>query len=98
MDGDEIAVEQPDAAILTAIGIGAAFGVLVALSLAALLIRLIAWAADKLAARRARRDGGEEPAESGADPESALRARAAAVAVAALIESQPNLRRDSDGG
>ena len=89
---------QPDAAILTAIGIGAAFGVLVALSLAALLIRLIAWAADKLAARRARRGGGEEPDESGADPESALRARAAAVAVAALIESKPNLRRDSDGG
>ena len=89
---------QPDAAILTAIGIGAAFGVLVALSLAALLIRLIAWAADKLAARRARRRGGEESAESGADPAVALRARAAAVAVVALIESQPNLRRDSDGG
>lgn len=89
---------QPDAAILTAIGIGAAFGVLVALSLAALLIRFVAWAADKLAARRARRGGGDEPAESGADPESALRARAAAVAVVALIESQPNLRRDSDGG
>ena len=88
---------QPDAAILTAIGIGAAFGVLVALSLAALLIRLIAWAADKLAARRARRRAAE-PAESGADPAAALRARAAAVAVVALIESQPNLRRDSDGG
>ena len=89
-------MEQPDAAILTAIGIGAAFGVLVALSLAALLIRLIAWAADKYAARRAR--AGEEPAEPAGDPEARRRARAAAAAVVALIESKPNLRRDSDGG
>ena len=89
-------MEQPDAAILTAIGIGAAFGVLVALSLAALLIRLTAWAADKYAARRAR--AGEEPAESDGDPEARRRARAAAAAVVALIESKPNLRRDSDGG
>ena len=89
-------MEQPDAAILTAIGIGAAFGVLVALALAALLIRLIAWAADKYAARRAR--AGEQPAESDGDPEARRRARAAAAAVVALIESKPNLRRDSDGG
>ena len=87
-------MEQPDAAILTAIGIGAAFGVLVALSLAALLIRLVAWAADKWAARRGA--AAEEAAR--ADAETLNRARAAAVAVAALIESNPNPDRDSDGG
>ena len=94
---------QPDAVVLTAIGIGAAFGVLVALSLAALLIRLVAWAADKFAERRAGRRGGggdDESAETGAeaDPAALLRARAAAVAVTALIESNPNFRRDSDDG
>ena len=87
-------MEQPDAAILTAIGIGAAFGVLVALSLAALLIRLIAWAADKWAARR----GAAAEVAAQEDREALNRARAAAVAVTALIESNPNLRRDSDDG
>ena len=90
-------MEQPDAAILTAIGIGAAFGVLVALSLAALLIRLIAWAADKYAERRR---GAAPAVETVAplDPETLNRARAAAVAVTALIESQPALRQDDSGG
>ena len=83
-------MEQPDAVILTAIGIGAAFGVLVALSLAALLIRLIAWAADKIADRR-RGVSAVETVETAAalDPETLNRARAAAVAVTALIESKP---------
>ncbi len=87
-------MEQPDAAILTAIGIGAAFGVLVALSLAALLIRLIAWAADKYAARR----GAAAESAAREDADALRRARAAAVAVTALIESNPDFRRDSDDG
>ena len=89
-------MEQPDAVILTAIGIGAAFGVLVALSLAALLIRLIAWAADKYAERRRGAPAVETVAPL--DPETLNRARAAAVAVTALIESQPALYRDDSGG
>ena len=93
-----IRVEQPDAVVLTAIGIGAAFGVLVALSLAALLIRLVAWAADKLASRRASASVASADAVEREDAETLNRARAAAVAVAALIESNPNTRRDSDGG
>ena len=90
-------MEQPDAVILTAIGIGAAFGVLVALSLAALLIRLIAWAADKIADRRR---GASVPvaAEAALAPETLNRARAAAVAVTALIESNPALYRDDSRG
>ena len=80
-------MEQPDAVILTAIGIGAAFGVLVALSLAALLIRLIAWAVDKIADRR--RGAPPVAADAALDPETLNRARAAAVAVTALIESKP---------
>ena len=92
-------MEQPDAAVLTAIGIGAAFGVLVALSLAALLIRLIAWAVDKYAVRRggAATTTALEAASAREDPETLNRARAAAVAVTALIESKPNFRRDSGG-
>ena len=91
-------MEQPDAAVLTAIGIGAAFGVLVALSLAALLIRLIAWAVDKYAVRRgAAAAAAVQAASAREDPETLNRARAAAVAVTALIESKPNFGRDSDG-
>ena len=89
-------MEQPDAVILTAIGIGAAFGVLVALSLAALSIRLIAWAVDKIADRR-RGAPTVETVET-SDPETLNRARAAAVAVVALIESKPALYRDDSGG
>ena len=90
-------MEQPDAAVLTAIGIGAAFGVLVALSLAALLIRLIAWAVDKYAVRRGDATAAVDAASARQDPETLNRARAAAVAVTALIESKPNFGRDSDG-
>lgn len=91
-------MEQPDAAVLTAIGIGAAFGVLVALSLAALLIRLIAWAVDKYAVRRGGATAAAVEAASGRDdPETLNRARAAAVAVTALIESKPNRYTDSGG-
>ena len=92
-------MEQPDAAVLTAIGIGAAFGVLVALSLAALLIRLIAWAVDKYAVRRGATaaTAAVDAASGRDDPETLNRARAAAVAVTALIESKPNRYTDSGG-
>ena len=40
-------MEQPDALVLTAIGIGTAFGVLVMLLVTVLLIRLISWAIDR---------------------------------------------------
>ena len=90
-------MEQPDAAVLTAIGIGAAFGVLVALSLAALLIRLIAWAVDKYAVRRGATAAAVDAASAREDPETLNRARAAAVAVTALIESKPNRYTDSGG-
>ena len=38
---------DPDALVLTAIGIGTAFGVLVLLLVTVLLIRLVSWAIDK---------------------------------------------------
>ncbi len=80
-------MEQPDAAILTAIGISAAFGVLVLLLASALLIRLAGWAVAKL------RDGGANDDEGGgddaADGDRANRARAAAIAVVALMEAHP---------
>ena len=91
-------MEQPDALVLTAIGIGTAFGVLVMLLVTVLLIRLISWAIDRYFGD----DTPDEPAttdpqtESGADSENRNRARAAAIAVTALIESQPRLRRDRD--
>ena len=90
---------DPDALILTAIGIGTAFGVLVLLLVTVLIIRLISWAIDKYT-------GGDEtpsqPAEIQIEPEAASenrdRARAAAIAVTALIETQPHLSRRRDRG
>ena len=81
---------EPEALVLTAIGIGTAFGVLVLLLVTVLLIRLISWAMDRYT-------GGddetpEEPVES-PDPDNRDRARAAAIAVTALIETQPHLSR-----
>ena len=84
---------DPDALILTAIGIGIAFGVLVLLLVTVLLIRLISWAINKYTGND---ETPEEPAET-TDPENRERARAAAIAVTALIETQPHLsRRDQD--
>ena len=86
---------QPDALILTAIGIGTAFGVLVLLLVTVLLIRLISWAIDRYFGGD---DTADEPADS-PDPENRNRARAAAIAVTALIETQPRLsRRPRDRG
>ena len=84
-------MEQPDALILTAIGIGTAFGVLVMLLATVLLIRLISWAIDRYTGEG---ETPEEPVEiDSPDPENRNRARAAAIAVTALIESQPHLSR-----
>ncbi len=80
---------QPDALVLTAIGIGTAFGVLLMLLVTVLLIRLVSWGIDKYTGDD---DIPDEPMES-SDPENRNRARAAAIAVTALIESQPHLRR-----
>ena len=88
---------QPDALVLTAIGIGTAFGVLLMLLVIVLLIRLISWGIDKYTGDD---DSPEEAMEStdpriesGAGSENRNRARAAAIAVTALIESQPHLGR-----
>ena len=82
-------MSQPDALVLTAIGIGTAFGVLLLLLVTVLLIRLISWGIDKYTGGD---DTPDEPMEA-LDPENRNRARAAAIAVTALIESQPHLRR-----
>ena len=80
---------QPDALVLTAIGIGTAFGVLVLLLVTVLLIRLISWAIDRYFGDD---DTVEETTDS-SNPENRNRARAAAIAVTALIETQPHLSR-----
>ncbi len=90
---------DPDALVLTAIGIGTAFVVLVLLLVTVLIIRLISWAMDKYTG-----NGDETPLPSTdplIDPEASSenrnRARAAAIAVTALIETQPHLsRREQD--
>ena len=84
-----------DALVLTAIGIGTAFGVLVLLLVTVLLIRLISWAIDRYTGNGD--DQTPEVPEESPDPENRDRARAAAIAVTALIETQPHLsRRDQD--
>ena len=84
-------LEQPDALILTAIGIGTAFGVLILLLVIVLLIRLVSWIMNRYTGGRQQVDVVETP-----DPEMRNRARAAAIAVTALIESQPHLTRLPD--
>ena len=87
-------MEQPDALILTGIGIGASFSALVLLLVSVLVIRQVSRLFDK--------DDQEEPVpqEEDApahDPEARNRATAAAIAVTALLESRPYLRpRSSD--
>ena len=83
-------MEQPDALILTGIGIGTSFSVLVLLLVAVLVIRQ----ASRLF------DGDEqEPAPPedvpAVDTEARNRAAAAAIAVTALLESRPYLRSQS---
>lgn len=79
-------MEQPDALILTGIGIGTSFSVLVLLLVSVLLIRL--------AARLINDDGDEAAMQEEApieDQETRNRATAAAIAVTALLESRPYL-------
>lgn len=90
---------DPDALILTAIGIGTAFGVLVLLLVTVLIIRLISWAIDKYTGNGDETPGQptDPPIEPEAGSENRDRARAAAIAVTALIETQPHLsRREQD--
>ncbi len=81
-------MEQPDPVILTGIGIGTAFGVLVMLLVAILLIRLVSWLID-------RRSGNNDMSIEGdaLEPEMRNRAQAASIAVTALIQSRPHLSR-----
>ena len=84
-------MEQPDALILTGIGIGASFSVLVLLLASALIIRLVARLINK-------DDQAAAPLEEERDAEDAEarnRATAAAIAVTALIESRPYLRESA---
>ena len=83
-------MEQPDALILTGIGFGAAFGVLVMLLIAVLIIGRASRLFDKEEPQTVPTD--QEPPD---DPEAANRATAAAVAVTALLESRPYLRQQS---
>lgn len=80
-------MEQTDALILTGIGIGTSFSVLVLLLVAVLVIRQVS--------RLFERDEQESvPQEDvpAADMEARNRATAAAIAVTALLESRPYLR------
>ncbi len=77
-------MEQPDALILTGVGIGTSFSVLVLLLVSVLLIRL--------AARLINDDGDEAAMQEETpieDQETRNRATAAAIAVTALLESRP---------
>ncbi len=80
-------MEQPDALILTGIGIGTAFSVLIFLLVAVLIIRLISRLINKDEQDPAARE--ETPT---GDPEMRNRATAAAIAVTVLLESRPYLR------
>ena len=78
-------MEQPDPLILTGIGIGTAFGVLVLLLTAVFLIRLVNWLVGKWTG------ADDEPDEDPPDPEMRTRAAAASIAVTALMHSRPRL-------
>lgn len=85
-------MEQPDALILTGIGIGTSFSVLVLLLVAVLVIRQVSRLFDK--------DDQGEPASQeedapAVDTEARNRATAAAIAVTALLEARPYLRSQS---
>lgn len=80
-------MEQSDALILTGIGIGTSFSVLVLLLVSVLLIRLAARLLNGEEDTDAIQE--ESPTE---DRETRNRATAAAIAVTALLESRPYLR------
>ena len=80
-------MEQPDALILTGIGIGTSFSVLILLLVSVLLIRLAARLINDDEDEAAMQE--DSPIE---DQETRNRATAAAIAVTALLESRPYLR------
>jgi Na+-transporting methylmalonyl-CoA/oxaloacetate decarboxylase gamma subunit len=82
-------LEQPDALILTGIGIGTSFSVLVLLLIAVLVIKLVSRLFDKEDQEELASQEEDAPA---VDPEARNRATAAAIAVTALLESRPYLR------
>lgn len=86
-------MEQPDALILTGIGIGTAFSVLVMLLVAVLIIGQVSRLFNKEEPETASLE--EERLD---DPEAINRATAAAIAVTALLESRPYLRSQSPQG
>ena len=83
-------MEQPDALILTGIGIGTSFSVLVLLLVAILVISRVS----RLFDRDEREPAPQEDAPA-VDTEARNRATAAAIAVTALLESRPYLRSQS---
>lgn len=82
-------MEQPDALILTGIGIGASSSVLVLLLVAVFIIRQVSRRFDKEDQEELPLQEEDAPA---VDPEARNRAAAAAIAVTALLESRPHLR------
>ena len=78
-------MEQPDALVLTGIGIGTAFGVLLLLLASVFVIKLVTWLVGKWTGRHG------EPVEDPPDPEMRNRAAAASAAVTALMHSRPSL-------
>ena len=85
-------MEQPDALILTGIGIGTSFSVLVLLLVAVLVIRQVSRLFDKEDQEELASQEEDAPA---VDTEARNRATAAAIAVTALLESRPYLRSQS---
>ena len=85
-------MEQPDALILTGIGIGTSFSVLVLLLVAVLVIRQVSRLFDKEDQEELASQEEDAPA---VDTEARNRATAAAIAVTALLESRPYLRSPS---
>lgn len=85
-------MEQPDALILTGIGIGTSFSVLVLLLVAVLVIRRVSRLFDKEDQEELASQEEDAPA---VDTEARDRATAAAIAVTALLESRPYLRSQS---
>lgn len=83
-------MEQPDALIMTGIGIGTSFSVLVLLLVTVLVIKQVSRLFDGDEQESAPRE--DAPA---VDTEAKNRATAAAIAVTALLESRPYLRARS---
>ena len=82
-------MEQPSALVLSIIGFGASFGALAMLLVIVLLIRLFASRVSGRTGTDGRSMPSRPPTPPPPDPEVRNRARAAAIAVAALLEANP---------